>query len=107
MEQREYIQGTEDESRIRESMASDVWTTKDGKAIPISELTDDHLSNIIKMLKSKGWVHSSVWESCLCFAGSCRGDMASYAAEQELDNMRFSLLTDNIFDEYDRREING
>lgn len=28
------------------------WTTKDGKVIPIKDLTDDHLLNIIKHLEN-------------------------------------------------------
>lgn len=35
--------------RQRES-GSLVWTTKDGKVIPIKELTDQHLLNIVNML---------------------------------------------------------
>ena len=31
----------------------DIWTTKGGQEIPISQMTDSHLSNTIKMLRKK------------------------------------------------------
>lgn len=36
-------------------MSEQVWTTQDGRKIKISELSNDHLANIAKMLKKKGW----------------------------------------------------
>lgn len=40
----------EQERRRRESL---VWKTKDGQIFPIKELSDSHLTNIIKMLEGK------------------------------------------------------
>lgn len=31
------------------------WKTADGRVIPISELTDEHLTNILKYLTRKGY----------------------------------------------------
>lgn len=33
---------------------SDIWTTVKGDHIPIKELTDNHLNNIVKMLEKNG-----------------------------------------------------
>jgi len=30
-----------------------IWTTKEGREIPVKELTDDHLNNIITHLKNR------------------------------------------------------
>lgn len=61
------------------------WTTKDGQEIPISELKDQHLLNIHRMLRQ-------TIENTKCYTdviGACwapKGEMACEAFEQEMDN---------------------
>jgi hypothetical protein len=38
---------------MRGHKMKNTWTTKEGKVIPISELTDEHLTNIIKHIRRK------------------------------------------------------
>lgn len=35
-------------------MSSATWTTKDGKQIPISEMTTEHIINALELMKRKG-----------------------------------------------------
>ena len=41
------------------------WTTKDGKNIPIKDMTDEHLLNTINMLERAYEVESNVDYDCL------------------------------------------
>lgn len=64
-------------------MSDEVWTTKTGEKFPVKDMTDAHVSNVV------GYLRRRVEELCaadnyawVAFAG-CRGDIASYHAEQE------------------------
>lgn len=37
--------------RLEQIRRKFVWTTKDGKKLKLSEISDEHLNNIIKMLE--------------------------------------------------------
>lgn len=68
-----------------------VWTTKEGQHIPISQMTDRHLKNTIRMLKRTA---SARRENAIAIlsAGTMQvsGDMALEALESEL-NMAESM----------------
>lgn len=55
----------------------ETWTTKDGRRIPIREMTDQHLKNAIRFLERNDPVD---------YLGSPpTGEMASYYWEREID----------------------
>lgn len=67
------------------------WKTKAGQIIAIKDMTDLHLTNTINMLRRK--MNAKVrkeldkWDSAYSAAASLSGDMASYYADQQLDEM--------------------
>jgi hypothetical protein len=58
-----------------------VWTTKDGKKIPVCDMTTAHINNAINMLKR----NLDVMGDFPAYGGFS-GDMAQYYAEQEMDD---------------------
>ena len=72
------IKGNETETRT--------WKTRDGQVIPIKDLEIQHLKNIIKILKKKGFISQSTLDFYLTSSGPL-GDMASYAFEREQDKV--------------------
>ena len=38
---------------IEEKARSKIWTTKDGTKIPVKDMTDSHIQNIINLIKRK------------------------------------------------------
>ena len=42
------------ESRAEQALADKVWMTRDGRDVPIREMTDAHLANSIRMLRRGG-----------------------------------------------------
>lgn len=59
---------------------SKIWTTKEGREIPIEKLADSHLINIIKHLRRNATFGlEKVRMNPPCF----QGEMAQYYAEQE------------------------
>lgn len=58
------------------------WTTKDGRVIPLTELSDKHLTNIVLMLRRKVDAAWHEYDSAVG-ASAFNGDMASYYADQE------------------------
>jgi hypothetical protein len=80
------------------------WKTKDGEEINIDKLKDNHLKNIVNLLKRKNYVHTNIAYSCLSYALSDNTpEMAAYSAEMEYNNMHYSKLTNAIFEEYAER----
>jgi len=85
-----------------------VWATKDGRYIPIDELSDPHLHNIIMHLIRR----LEKWD-CLMDEGYAHlgqvGEMSSYYMEQELRSLerrrhRTSLWLETMRKERKRRE---
>lgn len=67
---------------------TETWTTRDGRTIPVREMTDDHLRNTCKMLLRKAWriqFHDGLQLASAMH--NINGDMAQYAAESDLDYM--------------------
>jgi hypothetical protein len=90
-----------------------IWTTKDGIRVPISKLGDQHLINILRMLKRMAIAEQNdVIESAGSLMCSVTAEMASYYAEQEFDNAVESDWTEytqpwfeNLEREADRRKL--
>lgn len=61
-----------------------LWKMKDNTLIDVHDMTNEHISNVIKMLRSKGFVSKSDKE-CLYYRPT--GDMACYYFEQEFDRI--------------------
>ena len=47
--------------RMREAKEI-IWTTKDGKQIPIQEMSDEHLVNAINMLERHEEEEAEIWD---------------------------------------------
>ena len=61
-------------------MTDAVWTTKDGRRLPIVEMTDSHLANTILFLRRAA---ARYQDSVLTHPPHFEGEMAQYYAEQE------------------------
>ena len=75
-----------------------LWTMRDGTKIRICDMGDLHLQNAMAMLKRQAERHypgalADAWS----FAGQCRGDMASYYAEQQADSLSWKNLVPDIY----------
>ena len=85
----------------------DIWTTENGREIPIKDLADPHLINILRMLKRNGVIASSTLEFYL----TCEpptADGASMAFDQEFDAVLDSpvcLQLDNLEAELAKRGL--
>lgn len=62
---------------------SDGWVTKDGKKIPWKKVGDDHLHNIIALLKAHGMDLDD--DVTGMFGSPFQGEMANYYFDQEID----------------------
>lgn len=82
-----------------------VWTTKEGQALTMREISNGHLINIIKLLIRKSLEHlSSGYEAMSYF----RGEMAMEAAQSSID-IEYEAYLDEIEKfraEARRRQIN-
>jgi len=65
-------------------MTEHIWTTKDGKQIPVKEMTTQHIKNCINMLKRNGFISHSTLACYLTDPGPL-GDMAQLQFEREQD----------------------
>ena len=86
------------------------WVTKDGKVIPIHEMSDSHLVNTINFLNKK---HTDYANMALLSGPPCfQGEMAQWAAEQEWLSIADSGPEDlfpqyeNLIKEADKRGLN-
>lgn len=52
---------------------SAIWETRDGRRVPVSEMTDAHLGNTVRYLCRKAWKQFNVSTRCV------NGDMAADA----------------------------
>jgi len=89
-----------------------LWITKEGNKIRICDLADDHLNNAMKMIERMA---KEVTNEKLNQLMSCpipNGEMASYAFEQELDNLSMHGISpeeikpiyENLKEEKERRD---
>ena len=85
------------------------WITKDGRAIPLGQLENGHLINIVLMLRRNLQCAQADFDACMC-AMPRDGDMALYYADQELTSasdhvaaVRARLA--DLEEEAERREI--
>jgi hypothetical protein len=61
------------------------WTTKEGKTIPINELEDKHLLNIMNMLMVRApLIKERVVLEIIRFSDCVNGEMAQLAIDQEI-----------------------
>ena len=67
------------------------WTTKDGREIKVVDMTTQHISNTISMLRRK----LETLECASCYMPS--GDMAQYYAEQEMESSFESIHAFNAW----------
>lgn len=82
-------------------MAS-TWTTKDGRIIPIAQMTDDHLLNTIRMIEAK---FQEALLDAFGAAASFNGEMAQMYAEQEAMSLVPPAVLDELIVEADRRHL--
>ena len=68
-----------------------VWTTKDGRKIPIFKMSDSHLLNTLRMCENTNIEYDEMLEWGLDPFWGPRGDGAQMAFEQEL--IRLELIT--------------
>jgi len=91
-------------------MADIKWTTKEGKKIPISEMTNSHLQNCIKLLTRRMEEIQKANRSTWGFAACLQGEQAGYAMDAEIRNLEEQ--EENIFNaretlqkELDKRNV--
>jgi hypothetical protein len=61
-----------------------IWTTQDGRKIPIKDMSTDHIEKCICMMKNNGYVSMGAFLFYL-FGPKPNGDAANLAFEQECD----------------------
>jgi len=65
-----------------------LWTTRDGTKIRICDMSNIHLKNAMLMLqRTAELTFQTNLDAAYSFASGCRGDMASYCAEQAADEI--------------------
>ena len=69
-----------------------LWTMRDGTKIRICDMSNLHLQNTMKMLERIAEInYQDELATAYVFAGQCRGEMASYCAEQDAENVTYKL----------------
>lgn len=78
------------------------WRTKDGRTIPIREMTDDHLVNTMRFLER---AHRRYVDTVLLYElPDDMGDMAREAAESEMADAEESTV-EELFPIYDNMQL--
>jgi hypothetical protein len=67
------------------------WRMKDERTIRIADMLDQHLIHSMKMLER---AKDSLASKSLDFAAGCRGEMATYYADQEADGLLAADVAD-------------
>lgn len=70
------------------NMCSSIWTTRNGLKIPVTEITDDHLRNIIALLMRVEMPMGHDFPS---------DGMAAYYADQQMDHERDKYTTAQVW----------
>lgn len=73
---------------------TDKWIMKDGTQINVKNMETSHIKNSLAMLKRKGFIAQSTFESYFCCYP--RGDMAQMAFDQEFDEVMKSPVSQFI-----------
>ena len=82
------------------------WKCNNGREIEIADLSDQHLTNIGRMLHRNNFVTRDQFLECAAYcADPMTPDGARDAAEQECARMNFTPDTDAIFKEIDNRML--
>lgn len=68
-------------------MSELVWTTRDGDRIPVRELTDRHLFNIIQWLWKQYQMNDEAIALGYSMLGYIQGDMAQYQVESDITHL--------------------
>jgi len=79
------------------------WITKDGRRIPIDQLSYKHLTNIICILESKGMVSFNTWCQMIGYSEDAP-DGAAMCIDNELSRLTPNEWLDVLEQEKDRRE---
>lgn len=79
------------------------WRTKDGRVLYLDEMSKEHIQSCLAMLKRQGYCSLAQFHLTLGSVGSLQGDMAQYAAEEELSSMRPNRAIDLFEEELARR----
>jgi hypothetical protein len=72
------------------------WRTRDGRMLNMEDMSTEHLRNCVSLLRSKGYCSTVEFEDAWSAVASCRGDMASYYAEQQASSLLPSLVIDQM-----------
>ncbi len=63
------------------------WTKKDGQKVALADMTESHIRNCMRMLGRGSVRDSRELNSAWGFLSMCRGDAATYYAEQMVDQV--------------------
>ena len=67
---------------------NETWKTKEGRTIKIRDLEDSHLVNIIRFIRVRaGSFKEALISEAYSFASMLHGDMAQFAADQDINSM--------------------
>lgn len=69
-----------------------IWTCRDGTTIPLSNMSDQHLTNAYRMLRRKGFVSERTFWFYMRDKGP-NGDMAQDAFQQEIEQVLDSQVS--------------
>lgn len=90
-------------------MSEHIWKTRDGRLLPVSKMSTDHIRKALSMLKRKGYIAAATLRAYMR-PNPCGGDGAQMAFEQEQDRAYSSPVhpfIDIFQEELDRRtELN-